>query len=90
MKKKNKNWFKKLLDWFKKLFLERWELVIYFPGEVRTLEDGTKVEKYAPKTYQVKKVKKLTEKHMIFIEENGNLHEVRVVSPVGYDLTKVY
>ena len=80
----------KLRNFFKKLFLERWELTIYFPEETKVLPDGTRLETVSPKTYIVKRIKKLSHLHMIFIEENGMRHEIKVVHPVGYDLRKIF
>ena len=79
-----------MIEWLKKLFKEEWELTIFFPAETRVLADGTRVESVSPKTYRAKALKKISEKHFKFIDTNGTLHEIKVVTPVGYDIKKVY
>ena len=79
-----------MIEWLKKLFKEEWELTIFFPAETRVLVDGTRVESVSPKTYRAKALKKISEKHFKFIDTNGTLHEIKVVTPVGYDIKKVY
>ena len=78
------------IEWVKKLFLEEWELTIFFPAETRVLADGTRVESVKPKTYRAKQIKKCSEKHFKFVDTHGTLHEIKVVHPVGFDLKKVY
>jgi len=78
----------KIVEWIRNLFREEWELTIYFPGNTTLLPDNSRVFTHNPKTYQVKKIRKLTPKHMIFIEVGGIKHEVKTIEPVGYDLRK--
>ena len=53
-------------------------------------DDGNKHITSDPKTYRCKGIKKLTQKHIIFVDLDGRRHEIKVVDPVGYDLTKIY
>lgn len=84
---KKENFFIKLWN---KLTKEEWELTVLFPGESKFLPDGTRVTSGAPKTYRLKKLQKLTNKHIIFIDTEGRRHEINVVEPVGYSLIKVH
>lgn len=77
-------------NWLKTLFLEEYELTIFFKGETKVLADGTRIESGAPKTFRVKKIKKLSEKHIVFIDVNKQRHEVKTTEPVGYNLVKIY
>lgn len=63
---------------------------MFFPGETKFLPDGTRIDSNAPKTYRAKKIVKLTNSHMIFVDLIGVKHEIKVVNPVGYDLRKIY
>lgn len=80
----------KLKNWWLTLIKEEFELTIYFPGKVVVDDNGNREITVDPKTYRCKAIKKLTQTHIIFIDLEGRRHEVKVVDPVGYDLTKIY
>lgn len=80
----------KIKHWWLTLIKEEYELTIYFPGKIELLENGSRIETIDPKTYRAKAVKKLTPKHIIFIDLEGRKHEVKTVNSVGYDITKIY
>lgn len=80
----------KFKHWWRTLIREEWELTIFFPGETKFLPDGTRIDGSAPKTYRAKKVIKLTNLHIIFVDLLGVRHEIKLVNPVGYDLRKIY
>lgn len=80
----------KFKHWWLTLTKEEWELTIFFPGETRILADGSRIESSSPKVYQVSKVIKLTNKHIVFKDTNNIRHEIVLVNPVGYDLKKIY
>jgi len=80
----------KIKHWWRTLTREEWELTIWFIGETKFLEDGSRINAYAPKTYRAKAIKKLTQTHIIFVDLLGIKHEIKVVEPVGYDLRKIY
>ena len=44
--------------WWRTVIREEWELTVFFPGEVKFLEDGSRIETGAPKTYRAKRNKK--------------------------------
>ena len=58
--------------------------------DVKFLEDGSRIESGAPKTYRAKEIKKISTTHIIFVDLLGVKHEIKVVNPVGYDLRKIY
>lgn len=76
--------------WWTALTREEWELTVLFPGETKVLPDGIRLESGAPKTYHAKKIIKLTNTHIIFVDLLGIKHEIKLVNPVGYDLKKIY
>ena len=80
----------KIKHWWLTLIREEWELTVFFPGEARFLVDGTRIESTNPKTYRAKDLKKVSTTHIIFVDTSGVKHEIKVVSPVGYDLRKIY
>jgi len=83
------NFFKKLWQWFLNLFVDKWEVTIYFAGEVVEKPDGSKSIGRNPKTYVCKKLKKVSDKHMKLVLEDGRSIEIKTVEPVGYDITKI-
>lgn len=54
------------------------------------MPDGSRVESVSPKTYKCKKIVKLKQTHIIFVDLENKRHEIKVVNPVGYDLKKIY
>lgn len=80
----------KIKQWWRTLTREEWELTVWFIGEAKFLDDGSRLNTYAPKTYRAKAIKKLTQTHIIFVDLLGIKHEIKVVDPVGYDLRKIY
>jgi hypothetical protein len=87
--KKEGLWSKIKLWWFT-LWKEEWELTVFFPGEIKFLADGSRIESTSPKTYRAKSITKLSTTHIIFVDLQGINHEIKVVNPVGYDVRKIY
>ncbi len=54
------------------------------------MPDGSRVESASPKTYHAKKIVRLKQTHIIFVDMENKRHEIKVVNPVGYDLKKIY
>jgi hypothetical protein len=80
----------KIVNWWLTLIKEEFELTVYFLGKIVEDDNGNKEITTDPQTYRCKAIKKLTQTHMIFIDLDGRKHEVKVVNPVGYELTKIY
>ena len=49
----------KIKHWWRTVIREEWELTVFFPGETRFLEDGSRIESGDPKTYRAKELKKI-------------------------------
>jgi hypothetical protein len=79
-----------LVQYIKEFFLEKYELTIFFQGEVHVQLDGTRIETFTPKTYYAKKIKKLSPKNIVFIDTANIRHVIQVTTPVGYSLKKIY
>jgi len=79
----------KIVFTLKKWLYEEWELEIYFTGKKTITGDGLVVEETDSKIYHIKKIKKMTPKHMIFVKTDGLLCEIKVTNPMDYRLTKV-
>lgn len=82
--------FRWIKEKIKLWFTEEYELTIFFPGPAQVMPDGTRIESGNPKTYTCKSIKKITPKHIIFIDMENKRHEIKTVQPVGFNLKKIY
>ena len=58
----------KIKQWWRELVREEWELTVFFPGKIKFLEDGSRIESLSPKTYRAKSISKLTTTNIIFTD----------------------
>ena len=79
---------KRIINWLVGIFIDEFEVTIYFPGEVVELEDGTKRETYNPKHYTCRRVKILSDTEFRLYKTDGQVVRVKTVEPVGFDITK--
>lgn len=82
---------KKIAEWFKSLFIDRYEITIYFPGPVTENPDGTKVAGSNPKTFICKKKPVVVkgECEFKFTTVEKKVYKIKTVNPVGFDIVKV-
>lgn len=78
----------RIINWLVGIFIDEFEVTIYFPGEVVELEDGTKRETYNPKHYTCRRVKILSDTEFRLYKTDGQVVRVKTVEPVGFDITK--
>lgn len=83
-----KKLYEKFHNWVVALFIDEFEVTIYFPNEIIEKPDGSKQQGFNPKTYVCRKLKKVTNTHFKLITINGNLVEIKTVDPVGFDIVK--
>ena len=69
---------------------EEWELTVYFNGDTTITPEGNMLTCKIPATYRVRKIRKLSPKHISFIDMDKHLVEIKVVEPVGYTIKKVW
>lgn len=79
--------FKNLI---KKIFVEEYELTVYYPAKVEVLADGSRIESIDPVIYKAKSIKKASDKHFIFVDTTGVRHEIKLVTPVSYTVRKTF
>ena len=79
---------KRMWDWFLGLFIDEFEVTIYFPGDILELEDGTKRISYNPKHYTCRRVKIISQTEFRLYKTDGQIVKVKTVEPVGFDITK--
>tara|TARA_R110000764_G_scaffold234762_1_gene328830 strand:- start:241 stop:489 length:249 start_codon:yes stop_codon:yes gene_type:complete len=81
---------KKIKLWWMSLWFEQHELIISVPEDVTYHEDGSKTETTRQDRYLVSKLIKTTPKIFIFIDIDGQIHEIRFVKPVVFHIIKVW
>ena len=79
---------KRLWNWFAGLFIDEFEVTIYFPGDVIVLEDGSSRLNYNPKRYTCRRVKILSDREFRLYKTDGQIVRIKTVDPVGFDVTK--
>jgi len=84
----NMNLWNKIKKWFIALFIDEYEVTIYFPNEIIEKPDGSKQQGFNPKTYVCRKLKKVTNTHFKLCLVDGNFVEIKTVDPVGFDIVK--
>jgi hypothetical protein len=78
----------KLWNWIVSLFIDEYEVTIYFPDNLVELEDGSRKMTYNPKSYTCKRVKILSEREFKLFKTDGQVVQVKTVEPVGFDIIK--
>lgn len=72
---------KQIVNWIKKLFAgPRWELTVSYNTTWGDKDD---------KSYTVKKFKKLSDKHIKFIDNNGKSIEIRSTAGLHYRIEEL-
>jgi len=81
----------KIWEWLKSLFVDRYEITIYFPGPVTEMPDGSKVHGGNPKTFICKKKPYVAkgECEFRFTTTEKKVYKIKTLAPVGYDIVKV-
>ena len=79
---------KRIWNWFAGLFIDEFEVTIYFPGDVIVLEDGSSRLNYNPKRYTCRRVKILSDTEFRLYKTDGQIVRIKTVDPVGFDVTK--
>jgi hypothetical protein len=79
---------KRFWNWLVGIFIDEFEVTIYFPGDVLELEDGTKNISYNPKQFTCRRVKILSDTEFRLFKTDGQVVRIKTVEPVGFDITK--
>ena len=81
--------FKKVWNKILSIFIDEYDVTIYFPGEVTVHPDGKKDQTFNPKQYNCKRVKIVSETQFRLFLTNGQIVNIKTVEPVGFDVTKI-
>ena len=80
--------WQRIKNWVVALFIDEYEITIYFPGNITEKEDGTKVTEYNPKSFTCRKYKIKAENHFSLHTVDRKHVEIKTIDPVGYDIIK--
>lgn len=82
-------WYKKFWDWIKSLFVEEYELTVWYVYEMNEDPRGMKTVRRKSRTYILSDITKRTNKHIVGKESNGERFEIKTVEPFDYQIRKI-
>jgi hypothetical protein len=80
----------RLRRWWKRITLEEYELIITVPATTVYHEDGSRTESDRVESYRASKLIKTTPKLFIFIDIDGQRHEIRFLTPKNFHIVKIW
>ena len=75
--------------WMSNLFVEEYELIVWFHAETIVGADGIKSVSRSKKNFQLSRLTKHTPKHIRGKDLHGNFFEIRTVEPFDYSIRKL-
>lgn len=75
--------------WLSNLFVEEYELIVWFHAETIMGADGLKSVSRSKKIFQLSRLTKHTPKHIRGKDQYGNFFEIRTVEPFDYSIRKL-
>ena len=82
-------WYKRIWEWIVSLFVNEFELIVWFHSETQITDRGTKHIKKTEKTFLLKKITKKSPKHIIGKDIFGKPFEIKTVEPFDYQIRKL-
>lgn len=80
---------KRIWQWWLSLFIEEYELIVWFHTETVEHQDGLKTIKRTSKTFMLKDVTKKTSTHIVGKDIFNKPFEIKTVEPFDYQLRKL-
>lgn len=82
-------WYRRFWNWFVSLFVEEYELTVWYVYENYESDKGMKVKRRAAQKYNLKDISKKTSKHIIGKYVDGSDFEIKTVDPFDYEIKKI-
>ena len=82
-------WYKRVWEWIVSLFVNEFELIVWFHSETDISEEGLKTIRRVEKTFLLKKITKKSPKHIIGKDIFGKPFEIKTVEPFDYQIRKL-
>jgi hypothetical protein len=76
--------------WWKQVTLEEYELIITVPDTTVIHEDGSRTENTKQISFRASKLIKTTPKIFIFIDIDGQRHDIRFLQPKDFHIVKIW
>lgn len=81
--------WEKFYKWVQSLFVEQYELTVWFHAETTVSSDGMKTITRSRRIYHLSSITKRSPKHIVGKDENGFPLEIRTVEPFDYTIRKI-
>ena len=82
-------WYKRFWNWIVSLFVEEYELIVWYVHEEYDESLGMKVTKRSERKYLLKDISKKSNKHIRGKDINGHRFEIKTVKPFDYQIRKL-
>ena len=82
-------WYKRIWEWLVSLFVNEFELIVWFHSETQITDRGIKHIKRVERTFLLKKITKKSPKHIKGIDIFGKHFEIKTVEPFDYQIRKL-
>lgn len=82
-------WYKRLWEWFVGLFVNEYELIVWFHNETDISEEGLKTIRRTKREFLLKSISKSTNKHVKGTDAFGKPFEIKTVEPFDYQIRKL-
>jgi len=86
---KKASWHKRLWQWWLSLFVEEYELTVWFHTETVEHADGLKTIRRSSKVFILKDISKKTSTHITGKDIFGKPFEIKTVEPFDFQLRKL-
>lgn len=82
-------WYRRLWQWWLSLFVEEYELTVWFHTETVEHVDGLKTIRRSSKVFMLKDITKKTSTHITGKDIFGKPFEIKTVEPFDFQLRKL-
>lgn len=82
-------WYTRLWEWIISLFVNEYELIVWFHNETVTTDRGTKTLRRTQKTFILKSISKKKPNHIVGKDAFGKPFEIKTVEPFDYQIRQV-
>ena len=82
-------WYRRIWEWFISLFVNEYELIVWFHSETDVTDRGTKTLRRVQKTFILKSISKKKPNHIVGKDAFGKPFEIKTVEPFDYQIRQI-
>ena len=82
-------WYRRIWEWFISLFVNEYELIVWFHSETDVTDRGTKPLRRVQKTFILKSISKKKPNHIVGKDAFGKPFEIKTVEPFDYQIRQI-